>query len=65
MTFTLSVNSNSELSEEALECGSASNCKIEYKRSYSPVLYYLSPPIVYYESFTDFWFDPRDATNLI
>lgn len=65
MTFTLSVISNSELGEETLECGNTNNCKINFYRDYTPVLYYLSPPIVYYESTTEFWFDPRSATDLI
>ena len=30
-----------------LKCGSAVNCKITYSRAYTPILYYVSPPVVY------------------
>jgi len=65
MTFTLSVISNDELGEETLECSTASKCKIVFYRAYTPVLYYIAPPVVYYQSFTEFWFDPRGTANLI
>ena len=65
MTFTLSVVSNGELSTETLACRTTNNCKITYYRAYTPVLYYISPPIVYYESQVDVFFDPRSTSNLI
>lgn len=65
MTFYLTVNADHELGPEILECGTESHCRIIYYRAYSPVLYYIQPPILYYESFTEVWYDPRSVTNLI
>jgi hypothetical protein len=48
-----------------LACGTASNCKIFYKKNNSPILYYLSPPVVYQGSEVDFWFNPKNVMNLI
>jgi hypothetical protein len=65
LTFTLTVLTDHELGPELLECGSSSKCRIKFYRSYSPVVYYIQPPIIYYESFTEVWFDPRSTTGLI
>jgi hypothetical protein len=65
MTFTLSVVADNELGPETLTCSSASKCKITYRRHYTPVLYYIKPPIVYYESYVEMWFDPRSTANLV
>jgi hypothetical protein len=65
MTFTLSVESHDELGTETLACRTTNYCKITYYRAYTPVLYYIAPPIVYYESQVDVFFDPRSTTNLI
>jgi hypothetical protein len=54
-----------ELGPETLACENQNDCKIVFYRAYTPVVYYLSPPIVYYESMTDLWFDPRSVANLI
>lgn len=40
-------------------------CKIYFKRSYSPVLYYISPQVVYYESLTQINFDAKNTMHLI
>jgi hypothetical protein len=48
-----------------LECKVGTNCKIVFQRSYTPVLYYISPPVVYYGSYTELWFDPKYTTSLI
>jgi hypothetical protein len=61
MKFTLKVVA----AGLTLECTSSSNCEIEYSRTYTPTLYYISPPVVYYQSFTEFWFDPKSITSLI
>ena len=44
-----------------LKCVLASNCKITYSRAYTPILYYISPPVVYNGSQVAFWVDPRYA----
>lgn len=36
-----------------------------YRKDSTPHIYYLSPPVVYYESFTEVWFDPKYTVNLI
>lgn len=65
MTFYLTVMADDELGQEILECGSQNLCKIVYHRSYSPVLYYIQPPVVYYESYTEVWYDPRSVPDLV
>jgi len=65
MTFTLTLMADHELGPEVLSCGTSSHCRIIYYRAYTPVVYYIQPPIVYYESFTELWFDPRSTANLI
>lgn len=65
MTFYLTVMADDELGQEILTCGSESLCKVRYTRSYSPVLYYVQPPIVYMNSFTEVWYDPKSTPNLI
>jgi len=34
-------------------------------KSLTPVIYYLSPPVVYFGSETEFWFDPKSTVQLI
>jgi hypothetical protein len=65
MNFYLSVISTSELGSETLECQTKANCLIQFKKTHTPVVYYLSPPVVYYSSFTEVWFDPKNVPNLI
>jgi len=65
MTFTLSLSSITDFGVEPLECKSASKCKITYRRDYTPVVFYINPPVVYYDAVTEFWFDPRYTNRLI
>jgi hypothetical protein len=67
LTFTVSVLAAHEILEvpKEITCKVASNCKLVYHRSYTPILYYLSPPVVYHSAYTDLWFDPRSTPNLI
>lgn len=66
MTFVLSVQVPSE-EEEPIEikCAVEAKCTIKYVRSYSPVLYFLNPPVVYKGSRTEFWFNPKSVMNAI
>lgn len=65
MSFYLQVE-NAELgSDSLLQCATKSRCKVRYHKSYTPTVFYLSPPVVYYESETEVWFDPRSTMNLI
>jgi hypothetical protein len=61
MDFTLSVVADNELGPQELKCATKNNCKITYRRHYTPVLYYIKPPVVYYESMVEVWFDPRNT----
>ena len=61
MTFTLSIQNTNGT---RLECPTSSNCRIKYDKSITPRLHYLSPPVVYFESYTQLWFDPRAAADL-
>ena len=67
MTFTLKVQYSDATVGGAvtLECGNSNNCKIIYKKNYSPVLYYLSPPVVYEGAVVDFWFNPKNIMSLL
>jgi hypothetical protein len=66
MTFYLSIISNDpDLGPTPLACKVQSNCILQYKKDYTPVLYYISPPVVYYGSLTELWFDPKYTTSLI
>lgn len=38
-------------------------CQITMSRAYTPILYSLAPPIVYYGAEMAFWIDPRAAQN--
>ena len=67
MTFELSVVSNNDLGSDSMACGKANvgKCTIVYRKQQTPVIYYLQPPVVYYESFSEIWFDPKYTTQLI
>jgi hypothetical protein len=65
MTFTISAISNNEHGTDDMKCVKASNCLITYKKNVTPVVFYLSPPVVYYESFSEIVFDPKYTTSLI
>jgi len=48
-----------------LMCGTASRCDIYYKKAYTPVIYYINPPVVYFDSIVDIWFNPKSIMGLI
>ena len=37
---------------------------IYFYRAYTPLLFYLQPPVVYYQSLTSVIFDPKSTTSL-
>ncbi len=52
---------------KTLKCGplvSPANCRITIAREYTPILYYLSPPVIYSGSEIAFWLDPRNAQRM-
>jgi len=66
MTFILMVMGNDGLNDEQLlSCRSESYCRISYVRSYTPLVHYLSPPVVYFEAETEVFFNPKITQNLI
>jgi len=62
LSFDLSILANTDLGEQNLECRTSSNCRVVYRKTHTPVVYYLAPPIVYYDSETEVWFDPKYTT---
>jgi hypothetical protein len=66
LTFRLWVSAldNTVLSRKPLYCQSDSQCKIYFKRAYTPIFYYLQPPVVYYQSITSVIFDPKSTESL-
>jgi hypothetical protein len=66
LTFTLYLEvDDSVLGTYPLECATASKCRVKYQRQYTPVLFDLSPPVVYFDSETTLIFDPKGTTGLI
>lgn len=45
----------------ACPSSSSSNCKLTVTRSYTPVLFYLNPRVVYDGSDVTFYVDPKSA----
>jgi len=68
MTFTLSISSLDDLlGATKLTCATSgvSNCYISYRQYYTPMIYELAPPVVYYDSEALIYFDPKSTTSLI
>ena len=65
MTFVLSLVSNNDLGSDPMACSNEAKCTIVFRKSHTPVIFYLEPPVVYYESFTEVWFDPKYTNQLI
>ena len=66
MTFWVTIITKGlDDSEVEMECATRSKCRIYYKRPYTPTMYYLSPRVTYYESFTEVFFNPANTMTLI
>jgi len=65
ITYQTSVASYDETSQKTtiLTCptAQAANCFITLSRAYTPILYYLSPQVVFQGSEVAFWVDPRST----
>lgn len=65
LTYDLSlVGFNKETqSSKIFKCpsGTPEKCRVTMSRWYTPVLYYLQPPVMYYGSETAFYVDPRST----
>jgi hypothetical protein len=44
-------------------CSNIALCTIYFRKPYTPVVYTLSPPVVYFESETNIWFDAKNVPN--
>lgn len=66
-TLTVSIHVISIMSSEpkVRTCKEADRCKITFFRSYSPVLHYITPQVVYFDSMTEVNFDAKNIMHLI
>jgi hypothetical protein len=65
MHFFIEIQAVSTDGLNHLVCNSEAKCRVKFQRSYTPILYYLSPPVVYYEAEIQLHFDPKSIMNLI
>ena len=57
--FWISVKAPDVFGEEQhMQCQSWDRCMVRFLRSHTPVVFHLSPPVIYYEAVTELWFDP-------
>ena len=47
--------------DQTLKCGTASKCRLSYKRDYTPILHDVVPNQVYAGQRVDWWFDVMDV----
>ena len=66
MTFTVSVHADTIFPEPALlECIVESRCVFYMKKDFTPHIYYISPKVTYYESYTQVVFNPKNVLSKI
>ena len=65
MTFWVSVVAKSDPADVTLECAVKNNCKIVFRRAYTPTIFHIAPRVTYYESYSEVWFDPASTMGLI
>lgn len=65
MTFILSVKAPGLEVVNDLVCSNEAKCQIVYKKSFTPRIFYLTPPVVYYESYTEVYYNPKSMTSVI
>jgi len=65
MLFQLHIVAIKEGAPHPIECKSWNKCRLQYHRSYTPVLHYLNPPVVYSDMLVELNFDPKSTTSLI
>jgi len=64
LRFDVSVHAFAIGGATTLSCKQADRCRLTYNRHYTPTLYYLSPPVVYFESRTALNFHPYSTARL-
>jgi len=65
MSFYIVVDVETLAGPATLECKRLANCKVSYHVGYSPTIFYMMPPILYQDSYSTIWFDPKSTTGLI
>jgi len=65
LTMTLSVQAVKPDFIDWLNCKSEWKCRLTYHRHLTPVLKYISPPVVYQEAEIELVFDPKSIMNKI
>jgi len=66
MTFDVFLFVNHDLYDPfESKCTSASKCVMTFRRSHTPIVYEVRPPVVYFDSVTSLWFDPKNTVDLI
>jgi len=65
MTFTVRVQAVKPDFIEWLSCKNTNNCRVVFQRHYTPVLKYISPPVVYQDAEVQLIFDPKSIMNKI
>ena len=65
ITYTVSLLAIRATEPVTLECKNSNYCTIKFYRAYTPVLHYINPPVVFFDSETEFVFDPKSTTNTI
>jgi hypothetical protein len=66
LTYEMSLVDYDSMTQQVktLKCSGmfpASNCFITFSRAYTPLLYSVTPPVVFSDSEISFWIDPRSA----
>lgn len=62
LNFYISVKAPDIFGEEQhLMCSTQSRCRVRFHRKFTPRVFYLSPPVMFYESYTQIYFDPKNT----
>lgn len=51
--------------DQEMQCKNREYCKIRFLKSYTPVVFYLQPPVVYYTSVTQVMFNPKHTQHVM
>ena len=51
--------------QQSMTCQRTANCLIRFLRSHTPVVFYLNPPVIYYEAQTEMFFDTKGVMGKI
>jgi len=65
LTFTVTVQAVKPDFIEWLHCTSSNNCRVVFSRWYTPILRYITPPVVYQDAPVELVFDPKNLMNKV